>query len=158
MWGYCVPMFIHCEEGRHKWSSAESFAPARTSQIVTVNWSPTLVPYQQMQSLAFLSSKGKHVLLVDPLPSSCVSPLCVLAIHKANAKGTVGPVAMSKKCTFTRCKLVLWFGLSPYHTPQVCGLKELPLSYNSFAVVSFLVHQPFWTRILSLIFNRNWID
>lgn len=113
-------------------------------------------------SPAFLNSEGKHVLLVDPLeglcdplPSSYVSPLCTLAIQKANAEGTVGPVTVSKKCTFTRCKLVLWFGLLPHRTPQVCGLKELPLSCSSFPLVSFLVHQPFWARILSLIFNRN---
>lgn len=37
----------------------ESFAHARTSLIVTVNWSPTLVLYQQMQSLQhFWSQKG----------------------------------------------------------------------------------------------------
>lgn len=79
-------------------------------------------------SPAFLSSEGKHVLLVDPLEGLCyplpsfhVFPSCMLAIQRTNAEGTVGPVVVSKKRTFTRCKLVLWFGLcrSPPPPPSL---------------------------------------
>lgn len=63
--------------------------------------------------------------LCDPLPSSCISPSCMPAIQKANTEAKIGPVSVSKKCTFFRCKVVLLFGLCSLLPPphQFCVLR-----------------------------------
>lgn len=100
-----------------------------------------------------------YMVVMGPFMIPCHLPIfllcaCLLACHQESKcrKYSEQKVYLLQVLT----GLMVW--VSPHHTPQVCALKRITLFCSSFALVSLLVHKPFWTRILSLIFNRNWLD